>query len=177
MVKIFEVVAYHGRRGNMRGFDTKHVGQNSTTFSEYKSTRYGSFFTDNPKFADIYGEVDKYDLRIQKTAKIDDALLTKFYDFAENLYDNTEIDRGLFMDIREIIQGNWNIWQLFEDDVGEIFVKWLKMNGYDSATYKEFLEDENGKELSSNTIVVFNPSKIEHKGQMEMDLYDSRRYN
>jgi len=173
-MKIFEILAYHGRKSGVKGFDISHTGQNSTAFSDYSSTRWGSFFTTNPEFANIYGSVDQYDLQISKTARLSSALLSSFYDYVESLYKNEQLEKNTFLDIQEIIGGDWDIWQLFEEKTGELFVKWLISKGYDSARYQEFLENDDGEEIGSDTIVVFNPSLIEYKGQIEMDLYKDR---
>lgn len=60
----------------------------------------------------------------------------------------------------------------FEKEIREWFVKFLKYEGYDSA---KFVEDHEfgGKKYDSETIVVFNPSKIVKQGQLELDLYEN----
>jgi hypothetical protein len=52
-----------------------------------------------------------------------------------------------------------HIWELFEDELGERFTKYLKKHGYDSAKFTEYA-DNNGEEIKSNTIVVLNKNLI-----------------
>jgi hypothetical protein len=171
-MKINEIIAYHGSSNNHAGFDVRHTGNNSSMFSDYNSTRYGIFFTTNPKFAEIYGDVMEYELRIQRTIDLDtNNAMNILSDFVDIMF---EKDRDIALDARSVLHGDWSIWQLFENDLGKTFVSYLKHLGYDSATFVEEHEndDDEDDEVRGQTIVVFNPSKVIKNGQFELDLYD-----
>jgi len=168
-MKINEIIAYHGSSNDHAAFDVKHTGNNSTSFSDYNSTRYGVFFTTNPDFAAIYGDVMEYELNISNTLNLDtNKAMDILNEFVEMMFDK---DRDIALDSRSVLHGDWSIWQLFEDELGKTFVSYLKNLGYDSATFIEEHEADD-EDIQSQTIVVFNPSKIIKHGQLELDLYD-----
>lgn len=163
-----EITAYHGSTTGHPAFDVKHTGYNSHTFGTYKSTRNGIFFTTNPKVAAIYGDVKTYELNITRTVDLDNDpnIIFNFIEYIRN-HDDT-----LLYDVKGIILGNHPTWLLFEEEVGEAFVKYLKELGYDSATFNEEIPDNNGNKLESKTIVVFNPSKVIKDDQPELNLWE-----
>jgi len=161
------ITAYHGSSNEHQGFDTKHTGDNSHTFGSYNTDRHGIFFSLNPKFAAMYGDVIQYELNINNTTNLDKSL-----DIVAAFADQTT-DRGIRMDAQNVLYKHWSVWQLFEDDLGKEFVTFLKDQGYDSATFTEYNENDDGKEIDGKTIVVFNPSKVIKHGQLELDLYEN----
>lgn len=167
-MKISELKAYHGSSNDHQSFDTKHTGNNSHTFGYYQSERHGVFFTLNPEFAALYGDVIEYELNITNTYNMDEAteILSQFYEYLDDK------DSELFTDVRDMLYSNAKSWSFFEDEVGEEFVKYLKSLGFDSATFVEYNEDDSGDEIKSQTIVVFNPSKIIKHDQLELNLYE-----
>lgn len=172
-MRIYEIKGYHGSTNDHQAFDVLHTGYNSTSFSEYTSTRHGVFFTNNPEFAALYGDVMEYDLNITNTINLNSINASNVISaFVDLMFD---IDRDVALDARNVLHGHGQVWGLFEDTVGEYFVKFLKDNGYDSATFIEDHETDDGY-IESDTIVVFNPSKIIKNGQYELDLYDNKRY-
>jgi hypothetical protein len=53
---------------------------------------------------------------------------------------------------------------LFEDEIGERFTAYLKKLGYDSASFVEYLADDDGVEHRSHSIIVLDPSLIRRVG-------------
>ena len=135
------------------------------TFGEYESNRYGVFFTTNPAFAALYGEVEKYELLINNTINLD-----KQIDFSEFIDDLLEKDRNTGLEAREVLHGGKPIWMAFEEDLGKHFVAYLLQQGYDSATFTEYNENDEGEEIESQTIVVLKPNKIVKGGQLQLDI-------
>ena len=143
-----QITLYHGSRNNHGRFVIGHEGSNSTVFGGYKSTRYGVFFSNNHKFAAIYGDVDKYALHPKKLGNLDDGrLIDQFHEYVRK--------NGGWL-------GNWNrpTWEYFEDDIGEEFHKWLTAQKYDVVSFSEFHEDEKGKEIKSKTYVLLDLHRI-----------------
>jgi hypothetical protein len=171
-MKLDELRAYHGSSNDHAAFDVSHTGNNSTSFSEYTSKRYGAFFTDNPKFAAIYGDVMEYDLNISNTLDMDKREINEIiYDFSEIADD---IETGLRNEALNVARGHVDRWILFENTLGKYFVAFIKDLGYDSAVFTEDHEDQDNADdyIEGRTIVVFNPSHIIKNGQLELDLYD-----
>lgn len=150
------VKAYHGSSEKNPNFRIGHTGYNTHTFGGYTSKRYGVFFSTNPKFAAIYGEVGEYRLNLRRTLNLEKDRGKTIHEFIESLDPFDPTERPIWMTAKYIR----NVWQMFEDDVGKRFVEFLKELGYDSASFIEYNEDDNGKEIKSNTIVVLDPSKI-----------------
>jgi hypothetical protein len=172
-MRLDEIRAYHGSSNDHAAFGATHTGNNATSFSEYTSTRYGAFFTDNSTFAAIYGDVMEYDLNISNTLDLDGRGINDIiFDFSE-LADDME--SGLRNEALNVARGHADKWLLFEDQLGKYFVAFIKDLGYDSAVFVEDHEDQDneGDYIESRTIVVFNPSHIIKNGQLELDLYDS----
>jgi hypothetical protein len=149
------VRAYHGTRSLDLMFKMGHTGENAHTFGDYTSTRYGAFFTDNPDFAGMYGEVGEYVLDIKRTANLEGreghSLHTQFIE---------TIDAFKQRDLWLAATHTKHTWQMFEGDLGKRFVAFLKKLGYDSATFEEYNEDDGGTEHKSQTIVVLVPRLI-----------------
>jgi hypothetical protein len=151
------IIGYHGSSESSPVFARTHTGHNSHTFGAYDSNRTGAFFTDNPEFAAMYGVVGKYRLLVKNTC-ID--CLEQAYDFSETLDAFSPAERSLWLDIRRI-RTTGKVWQLFENDIGEAFVRWLIEQGFDSAQFDDWTdEDEDGVEHDSVTTVVFDPTNI-----------------
>lgn len=157
-----KIVAYHGSTQDNVVFDPTHLGNNSHTFGHYNAKRTGVFFSDNPRFSAMYGKVQKYQLNITSTAT--DLTELAFRAASEfDAFDQTQREMWLaFMGISR--NYGRDLWQLFEDEVGDFFVPWLVDQGYDSARFEEYNEDDNGTEHRSITTVVFDPSKIKRLG-------------
>jgi hypothetical protein len=161
------VTKFHG--GENSRFIIGHGGKNSNTFSgSYDTKRYGVFFTDNKDFAELYGEPKKFVLNIKKTLDLDDNgskdLLYRFYEIV------SRIDRNMMFEVNRIL--NYGpVWQLFENDIGKLFYKFLRKNGYDSAKFVES-HDVDGEEVLSETIVVLDLYKIRQDRDGEPDLFD-----
>jgi hypothetical protein len=170
------IKAYHGSGKNPQpAFDVKHIGHNSHTFGSYESERHGIFFTTNPKFAAIYGDVMEYDLNISNTYDMDenDSVIFNFLSWLK------ETENDLYPEARDTVmhQGHWH---LFENEVGEAFVHFLRRKkGFDSAVFEEEHEvegpDGEVETIESKTIVVFNPSKVVKQGQYELDLWEEMK--
>lgn len=167
--ELFEsITAYHGSSNEHQGFDTKHTGTNSTVFGAYHNDRHGIFFSLNPHFAALYGDVIEYELNISNTIDLNENPNIVFEFTQKN-----DLDRNVMLDARSVMYGDWSTWQLFEDELGEEFVSFLKEKGYDSASFAESNFDDEENEIEGKTIVVFNPSKAIKHGQLELDLYES----
>jgi len=169
-VSLQEIKAYHGSSNNHAPFDVKHKGNNSMVFfGAFTSTRHGTFFTNNPKFAALYGDVQEYDLEITNTLDLDKNT-NPVFNFIDEL-DPHGKDRNLWWDAKNIFERG-QMWELFEEEVGKRLIRYLTKKGYDSASFTETNNDDDENEIESKTIVVFNPSKIVPKnGQRELDLY------
>lgn len=148
-----KVRVYHGSRNNHGRFTIPHRGENSHTFGNYDSKRYGVFFTKNKKFAMIYGDVDEYELHLRKVADLDskkDNIIDNFLGYLKK--NNYELYRK-----RESIRQTW---EYFENDIGKEFFKYLRSKGYDGARFVEFLVDDKGKEQKSITYVLLDLSRV-----------------
>lgn len=161
-MRLSEIMAYHGSANVRDGFNTTHSGNNSTALGDYRSTRFGVFFSDNPVFSRIYGNVGLYELDIHNTAE---DLENLAYDCSNTLDPHNPDERTEWLALRYYAsygENNGDIWGLFEDDLGEIFVPWLTKQGYDSATFVEYHTDNTGNDVRSTTIVVFDPKRIKY---------------
>jgi len=165
-----EIIAYHGSEPrDTVGFALSHKGQGSHTFGDYSSERWGVFFSNNPEFAELYGEVEPYDLLVTKTADLDNKaqlsmIVGNFIDAVHHK------DLSLARNAQLVLQGSWSLWQLFEEDLGKAFVKYLLSLGYDSASFTEYNENDSGQEIESLTTVVLKPNKIVKNNQLQLDL-------
>jgi hypothetical protein len=151
--RLDEIKGYHGSRSEEYPvFYLGHTGYNSHTFGEYQSTRYGAFFTDNPEVAKQYGDVRAYEFDPQNVLNLDKVGDTIVWHFVQKMKD---IDYGVYQDARNAMYADHPYWHFFEDEIGQYFVKYLREQGYDAATFREEIGDE-----MSNTIVVLDMSKI-----------------
>lgn len=165
-MRIDEIIAYHGSRPReTTGFSLSHRGLNTHTFGEYESDRYGVFFTTNPEFAELYGDVEKYELMINNTINLDQR-----HDFSDFINAMIEKDRNTGLEAREVLHRGKPVWMAFENDLGKHFVDYLLQQGFDSATFTESNENNDGKEIESQTIVVLEPNKIIKGKQLELAL-------
>jgi hypothetical protein len=152
------IIGYHGSSTNDPTFAATHTGNNSHTFGAYTSDRTGVFFTDNPEFAAMYGDIQKYSLAIEEPCTNCGEWAFKF---AMSLDAFSPDERPLWIDLTGIARsGDNQLWALFEDDVGRAFVPWLIEHGFDSAQFEEWNEDDNGIDHKSITTVVFDPTNI-----------------
>jgi hypothetical protein len=154
------VRAYHGSSNPAQAFVLGHTGENSHTFGHYQSQRWGVFFTDHPEFAKIYGQVGAYDLNLQHTLDFKADRGEVIYQFIKTLDAFSQDERPIWMDAKNVLHGDWSYWHLFENELGKRFVAYFKEQGYDSATFEEYNEDDHGEEHRSQTIVVLDPSLI-----------------
>lgn len=152
------VLAYHGSKQTDVVFEPSHIGDNSHTFGNYQSKRTGVFFSDNPEFSAMYGTVQQYRLNLTNTAT---DLLELAYRASMTLDAFHPDQRPLWIDVVGITRSSGREWQLFDDEIGDFFVPWLIEQGYDSAQFVEYNEDDDGQEHRSVTTVVFDPSKIQ----------------
>lgn len=166
-MNITEVLAYHGspqpydtgpRKPGIAQprFRAVHGGSNSHTFGPYQSTRWGTFFTDNPEFAKLYGVSREYNLNLSNTIDLElygGEMISKF---AQSLDAHNPDQREMWI----AATYNRHVWQMFEDELGQYFTKFLRRLGYDSARFTEYSDDDHGNEFESHTTVVFNPSRI-----------------
>lgn len=153
-----EVRGYHGTN-EPTIFAKSHVGNNSTVFGPYTSTRYGTFFSDNPDFAKQYGDhVREFELDLKAIVNGDHDLKELAYRFYTET-DELGIDRDIALSARSVAYGDWQVWMLFEDELGEVFVPWLQSQGYDGASFSEY-HDQDDSEIGGTTYVVFDPIDI-----------------
>lgn len=156
IMTILETVrVFHGSSDNDPVFRIGHVGKNSHTFGHYESQRWGVFFTDNPDFASMYGAVKTYDLNLKRTADLDGRNGQLLYSEFVDTIDAFE-ERNLWL----AATNTHHTWQMFEGDLGKRFFQFLKKKKFDSATFTEFNENDDGEEIQSQTIVVFDPNLI-----------------
>jgi hypothetical protein len=152
------IIAYHGSSSDNPTFAASHTGNNSHTFGAYTSNRTGVFFSDNSEFAAMYGDIKKYSLAIENPCT--DCGEWAFR-FSMTLDAHSPDERPLWIDLTGIVRsGDNQLWALFEDDVGKAFVPWLIQQGFDSAQFNEWNEDDDGNDHESNTTVVFDPNNI-----------------
>lgn len=156
------IKAYHGSSNGHAAFSATHTGINSHTFGEYHSIRHGIFVATNPHFSAMYGDVQEYNLNISNTLDLDNETNPIFY-FMESL-DPFGPEREIWIDTRTIFHGNRPVWHLFDDELGERFVKHLITQGYDSAMFTETTTDDDDEEITTQTIVVFDPNDVVRNG-------------
>ena len=149
---------YHGSSEIEPVFRPEHTGTNSHACGSYNSIRHGIFFTNNPKFAAMYGKIGKYRLKVRRTLDLENDNNT-IWNFVQSFDPHNPDERPIWLEAREIMFRN-KYWQLFEDEVGQHFVAFLKDQGYDSATFPEYNQDDSGEEHGSVTTVVFDPSHV-----------------
>lgn len=160
---IFETSYYHGSQEDAPNFIIGHQGNNSNFLGNYSSKRYGVFLSNNPKFAQQYGKVGKYEIDTphilppQGVRGLVDGFVDSLDPFGE--------DRGIWLEARNVQTGTWPFWRMFEDELGERFYAYAK-DDYDAIEFEEDHDDdseENGS-VESLTTVVLNPSVIKRVG-------------
>lgn len=147
------IKVYHGSRNDHGRFKIGHTGNNSHTFGDYDSTRYGVFFSNNPKISAIYGDVDTYDLSVSKKELIDldkSEIIPEFIDYLG------EKDSAEWQNAKHIRE----VWQFFEGETGKEFHQFLVSKGYKAAVFEEYINDENGKEHKSKTYVLLDLHRV-----------------
>lgn len=160
-------VWYHGSRQD-HGFEDSHTGDNSHTFGEYQSKRYGTFFSDSKEFAALYGDVKSYKISPKKTwgvagdeTYLNGNVIAQFVSYHLDPHNEApDQDRDLGLGARSVMWGDIQFWNLFEDELGEAFTKWLRKAGYDSVVFEEYHEDDDGNEIGGTTLVVLDRSII-----------------
>ena len=172
-----ELRGYHGT-DEPKIFQKTHTGTNSHVFGNFTTTRTGTFFSDNSEFAKIYGNhVKDFELNLDNVA-------TDLGNLAYNFWTEGEengVDRDILLLAREVVYGGaQDSWHLFEDELGEHFVSWLIEKGYDGAMFEEYLENDDGEEISGTTYVVFDPIDIipiNRDKQLDMFAVNENRIN
>lgn len=152
------IKVYHGSRNGHGRFVIGHTGDNSHTFGSYQSTRYGVFFSSSKQYSALYGEVEPYELSLRPKEIVDldkgDAEYGAFTMF------NRAWRNGEFPDLSTDPRFVSDTWQFFEDDLGEVFHKWLMDQGFKAAKFTEYMEDDNGRELKGTTYVLFDLHRV-----------------
>lgn len=151
---------YHGSQEESPMFIIGHEGNVSTAFGNYKSSRYGVFLSDNPRFAQQYGRVGKYTVDSQYI-RDENGLRSDIDEFVETLDPFDKDERHIWLCARNVQTGSWPLWQMFDGDLGKAFYEFVK-DEVDGYNFHEDHEDENepNGSLESKTTVVLNPSVI-----------------
>lgn len=160
-------VLYHGSISDDPRFIIGHTGKNSHTFGSYDSTRYGIFLTDNPKFAAIYGTPRKYVVYPKSTFDFNNS-----HHISQAEYHFLSVDSDVPDDVYNAARYTKHEWEWFENELGKYFVQWLKDRGFDSATFVEYHDDEDGGSIPSNTFVLLDPHLIRKDSGDQMDIHD-----
>jgi hypothetical protein len=151
-------ILYHGSNtaAKRKTFNNKRKSANNMgILGDVETTRHGSFFSDNPNFSRVYGSnVTTHKVKTKNTYDMDK---NDYRSEMEYKFDAFGKDRENWMTFKH---GTKHPWQMFDGEVGKRFVKHLKSKGYDSAKFKEYIDDEDGNEHEGNTTVVFNRRKI-----------------
>lgn len=162
-----EAKHYHGTDAN---YNIKDIGDSKESWvstnigGNLKTTRHGIFLSDNPKFAEEFGE-NVFNLKANVKNTYPMNYNTK-EDFADSI--DSKKERKLW---EEAKYSNHN-WELFEGELGKRFVKFLKDKGYDSASFQE--ETGSGESLKeSNTLVVLDKKNLKTKSQLTSE-YESK---
>lgn len=147
------VTAYHGAKEHGER-KIPHDGSNSTLFGNYSSKRYGIFLSASPEYARQYGDVLPYAIGVPENQIVDlnkSGLIGKFIDWAEE------------NDLRHVIffyRNQFNeTWELFEDEIGYEFYRFVKEKGIKVVKFKESLPTDSGK-MHGTTYVVFDVSVL-----------------
>ena len=150
--------------GTDKSFDLRDMSEvnkstNSTAIGWYDVTRHGIFLTNNENFAKQYGKnILSLTVDIKNPALINEDIQ---YDFVSTLDPFQE--RELWLQAKHA-QKTWN---LFDGDVGERFVNFLKQKGYDGAIFEDMITQENGEEVEGTTYVAFSRNQIKQRQNKE----------
>ena len=124
--------------------------------------RHATFFSDNAEFAKNYGTDPKEYVASQYLADI-----SKYHHYRQDFKDSLDPfgpDRDLWLALEH---GKLKDWQMFDGEIGDRFVKFLKDDGYDGARFVEespFIDTEKfvGPEEATTT-AIFDPANIRSK--------------
>jgi hypothetical protein len=146
------LVVYHGTKNEFTAFRPRSKSINTMLFgSQVEVERTGIFLTDNPEFAKLYGpRVLPLYASMQRPIELTERIIR---DFADSI--DPWKERELCMRAR-YAKPNWH---MFDDELGERFVAYLRSEGYDGVTFIEDLETDTGW-VESRTFVVFDPAQI-----------------
>lgn len=160
---IFETSYYHGSQEDAPNFIIGHQGNNSNFLGNYSSKRYGVFLSNNPKFAQQYGKVGKYEIDTPHILPAQ-GVRSLVNDFVDSL-DPFGEDRNIWLEARNVQSGAWPFWRMFEDDLGERFYAYVK-DDYDAIEFEEYHDDDSEEDgsIESLTTVVLNPNVIKRVG-------------
>ena len=141
------LLVYHFSDNDFTSFKNKN-GYNTNLFSIEKVERHALFFTPDEKFSSQFGR-KKYSLFLK---------IEKLFDFTEHYYYNdiTVVTSELFDEFIEFAEENGvelsmeyqsyrgelkikpeHNWKFFDGDIGNIFIIFLKLKGYDGAYFIE----------------------------------------
>ncbi len=152
--KPFTKRLYHGTQSRPDYTSAQHTGYNSTAFGPYNSERHAIFLTDDPNFASLYGNVYTFEVRFKNMF---DGDLKEMAFRAARTIDAHGPNRDIWIDLMNV--RDEMIWALFEDELGEYFVSYMKDQGYDSVFFEEE-HSEAGKSTMVNTYAAFDPTSI-----------------
>ena len=156
-------IYYHATINDFDAFKTTTRGKASALGMTIDVDRYGSFFARDPNFALQYitdhdgniktgGRIIPVHLSFKKTFDLTDNGLSRLSDDEIEEFSNKGIDlKFIYRHMYE-----YNRWELFDDDDGELMTTVLKDFGYDSAILHE--RSDNGSD--GTVIAVFSPSQI-----------------
>jgi hypothetical protein len=153
-------IYYHGTDStevSPETFRTVNKSINETTFGPVETIRHGVFLSSSEDFAKEFGHrVIRVKAKIKRTANVEEEQI----DFINSLNPFGR-DRDLWV----LAKNTKEPWGMFESELGERFVDFLKSKGYDSAEFQETMQSglfsgEDVKEFKSNTLVVFDPKSI-----------------
>lgn len=175
------MICYHHSEKSFNSF-MKNKGYNSSLLAGVKEIqRHGFFFTPNKDFSKRYG---KYEyacyLKVENPFNFKEhyfykndypqysELFDEFIEFAEENNIDLEYD---YLTKSLNIPPDYN-WQFLDDEIGEIFVNFLKSKGYDGVFFTEFYKEDEAKYSTEiQSIAVFNPNQI--KSIKNIGKYDT----
>lgn len=165
---------YRGEHTAKKSFTESPKGRNFSTFGSpegYEVTRAGTFFSDNPDFANEYAKTFDKNFRVTNP---DGAVVGNYagprkaqplpasYTLADYVAEKFPDDATLWNDFR-YSNGSWD---MLDDDMGAAvkdFAENSRPNGrvkaYDFEEYGTLLDNDE-VEIPSNTVVVFDPADI-----------------
>lgn len=167
---------YHGTRGDeVQSFADLQPGRATHNQHEifgapmpYESTRAAVFLTDNPEFAQQYGDrIIQGDVPAGKAIRlVGQTLDTQWHEFETWLFDqwrangdNSLREMGVAV---KYAPRTPEPWQLFEGKQGEQFVRFLREQGYDYARFTERIptQADQTKSVRGMTTAVLNPERL-----------------
>ena len=170
---------YHGTNSEFPISEFKSESKSVNDFGllgPVETERSGIFLTSNKDFAAEYGKkVVPVKINWSKAGKTAD-VPNAAQDFLESLDSFSDADK----DVWNTTRWHQNDWEMFEGETGRRFVKFLKEQGYDSASFDEFLPPtatRTGAEVGGETLVVFDPAILaegNHRTIVESALRDGK---